>query len=116
MLFFCFYFINKINSININIKRILKKGEDNLIFLNNNIFQRIYHILNSKNLNNNKYSMKQVNDITNINMLYPFKSRPLGFEDVILFYIFPDIKNGFSIDFGGYHPEKFQSQNFFIIN
>jgi len=46
-------------------------------------------------------------------MLYPFKSRPYGFEDVILFYIFPDVKNGFYIDFGGYHPENYSVTKFF---
>ena len=49
----------------------------------------------------------------NINMLYPFKSRAYDFEDVILFYIFPDIKNGFYIDFGAYHPEKYSVTKFF---
>ena len=95
ILLFGFYFINKITSINKNIKRILKKSGDNFIFL---------HHINSKNL---------LNDTTNINMLYPFKSRPFGFEDVILFYIFQHVKNGFYIDFGGYHPENYSVTKFF---
>ena len=57
--------------------------------------------------------MEQEYDRKNINMLYPFKSRPLDFEDVILFYIFPDIKNGFYIDFGGFHPENYSVTKFF---
>jgi chromosome segregation ATPase len=83
---------NEINEIN-------KKNKDYFIFLNHSIFQNLYHTINSKILNNNIYSMEQKHGITNINMLYPFKSRTLDFEDVILFYIFPDIINGFYIDF-----------------
>lgn len=110
---FCFYIINKINSLNENIKRI-QENQDNFIHSNNKIFQSLYHSKNHKNLDISIYSMEQLNISTNItNMLYPFKSRPFHFEDVILFYIFPDIKNGFYIDFGGYHPENYSVTKFF---
>jgi len=88
-------------------------NKDNFIFLNQSTFQSLYHTINSKNLNNNIYSMEKRNGISNINMLYPFESRPDCLEDVILFYIFPDVKNGFYIDFGGYHPENFSVTKFF---
>ena len=112
-MFFCFYIINKINLLNENIKRI-QENQDNFIYTNNKIFQNLYHSKNNKNLDINIYSMEQLNISNNItNMLYPFKSRPFHFEDVILFYIFPDIKNGFYIDFGGYHPENYSVTKFF---
>ena len=109
ILIFFFYIKNKLNSLNEDIKRILKKNEDNFIFLNHSVFQSLYHIKNCYNFN----SMEQLYSSTITNMLYPFKSRPQDFEDVILFYIFPDIKNGFYIDFGGYDPENFSVTKFF---
>ena len=59
--------------------------------------------------------MEQKHGITNINMLYPFKSRTLDFEDVILFYIFPDIKNDFILILVDIILKIIQSQNFFMI-
>lgn len=110
IIFFGLYLIYKLNSLDQHFKKIFKINVDNFIDFNNTIFQYIYHYLNFKYLNN---KIEPINDNENINMLYPFKSRPLDFEDIILFYIFPDIKHGFYIDFGGYHPENYSVTKFF---